>query len=76
MRAYDSMSIIKRILEGKDFQTRDELESYTRNLSKLTGLTGEWKLVDGIWLKDMAALKLHRGAIKPAFGEGPTTQEL
>lgn len=67
MRAYDSMSITKKILSARKFGSRDELEAYTRELEKLKGLTGDWTLVDGIWLKDMAALKLTRGAIKPLF---------
>lgn len=70
MRAYDSLSITKKILSARKMATRDELEAYTRGISKLTGLTGEWTLNDGIWLKNMGALKLSRGVIKPIFESG------
>lgn len=67
MRAYDSMAITRKILSAREFSSRDELESYTRGLTKLTGLTGEWNQVEGIWLKEMGALQLSRGNIKPVF---------
>jgi ABC-type branched-subunit amino acid transport system substrate-binding protein len=72
MRAYDSFKIVHDLLTGEEFSTRDELDMTIRGRENLSGLTGVWHLDDGVWLKEMLALKMRRGKIEKLFDD---TQE-
>ncbi len=66
MRSYDALKLSLKMLAGKGYQTRDEFNGAIRAQEELKGMTGSWKLVDGIWLKDMQTMMLHRGRIQDA----------
>lgn len=65
LRAYDATSIVTNILATTTFASRDELDIYIRGKEKLGGLTGNWKLEDGVWLKLMVPLRLRSNRIEP-----------
>lgn len=66
LRSYDALKLSLNMLAGKGYSTRDEFNGAIRNQEHLKGMTGVWKLVDGIWIKDMQAMVLHRGKIQDA----------
>lgn len=70
MRSYDALKTALGLLKNKNYQTRDEFNAAIRGKSKLEAMTGVWKLVDGIWIKEMQTLTLHRGRIKEAIITG------
>ncbi len=73
MRAYDSFKIVHDLLNAASFETRDELDMTIRSREDLSGLTGVWKLNDGVWMKKMLALKMRRGKIEKLFGKVDNT---
>ena len=66
MRSYDALKTALSLLNGKNYQTRDEFNASIRSKSRLEAMTGIWNLVDGIWIKDMETLVLQRGRIQQA----------
>lgn len=66
IRSYDALKTALSLLQGKNYQTRDEFNSSIRAQTQLKAMTGVWNLVDGIWIKDMQTLVLQRGRIKEA----------
>jgi ABC-type branched-subunit amino acid transport system substrate-binding protein len=67
MTAYDAFTVVNKVLSGQDFSSRDDLGSAMRSKEKLVGLTGEWTLQDGIWIKSMTAFKLRKGKVEKLF---------
>lgn len=67
MRSNDALGIALSVLDNAVFQSRDELDINIRSREVLAGVTGEWKMHDGVWLKDMAFLKLYKGKVNNAF---------
>ena len=59
-RAYESMLIVRSILEGQKFSERDELEKRVLELSAVKGITSNWQLLNGLWLKEMDILKVSK----------------
>jgi len=74
MRSYDALKTSLKLLNGKDYKTRDEFNAAIRGQTKLEAMTGVWNLVDGIWLKDMETLMLYRGRIKEATITEPAAE--
>lgn len=67
MRSNDALGIAVSILLSSTYQSRDELDISIRGKEVLSGVTGIWKMFDGVWIKDMAFLKLQRGKVQNAF---------
>lgn len=67
MRSNDALGIAISVLESTPFQSRDELDIHIRGKEVLSGVTGEWKMMEGVWIKDMAFLKLYKGKVNNAF---------
>lgn len=63
LRSYDSMNIALNLLGKNTFASRDELDMTIRGLQTISGETGKWNLLDGIWLKELATLHMRRGKI-------------
>lgn len=49
--------------------SRDDFDSRIKSQGKLRGLTTEWTLSEGVWLKQMNAMAITRGEIVKLFGE-------
>lgn len=64
MRAFDAFKVISNVLSENTPGTRDELEMLIRNKESFSGLTGNWFLNDGVWIKKMVPLKLRRGKVE------------
>lgn len=62
--AYEAMSLSQKILAGSNFEKRDQLESSLINLKQIEGVTSNWYLKDGIWIKNMDFLKVTKGKIE------------
>lgn len=56
--SYESMMIVNKILEKQVFDKREDLESRMLDLKEISGITSNWKLVNGLWLKDMDIMKI------------------
>jgi len=67
IRSFDALKIIGIILKDFSFTTRDELDVQLRMASSLSGLTGQWQMNEGIWIKQMATLLLDKGMITDVF---------
>jgi hypothetical protein len=67
MRAYDAFRIMDSLIASSDFQRRDEFDIYIRSKENLLGITGNWKLDEKVWIKDLVSLKLNRGKIEKIF---------
>ncbi len=63
MRGFDALKIITNINTDNNFTSRDELDIFMRKQKIITGITGQWELNEGIWLKEMNTLSMRRGKI-------------
>ena len=63
MRSYDAFKIIESLL-NTEFSDRSQLERIIRDKEFLSGLTGNWSLREGVWFKEMIALKLKKGKVE------------
>jgi ABC-type branched-subunit amino acid transport system substrate-binding protein len=63
LRSLDSMQIVINVLKDASFQSRDELDMAIRSMNEVSGQTGTWNLVDGVWIKNMASLHFRNGKI-------------
>ncbi|MBI99935.1 MAG: hypothetical protein CME67_01795 [Halobacteriovoraceae bacterium] len=62
--AFEGMNLALNILEDSKFDKREELERKLVNMQLIDGITGQWKLDEGIWLKDLDILKIQNNDIK------------
>ena len=69
MRGYDALNIAHSILFSEQFDKREGFDRYIQSKEKLIGLTGTWNLKEKLWLKDLSALKLHKGKVAKLFEE-------
>lgn len=76
MRSYDAYQIIMSLLKESEFSTRDEFDQSIRTKEELEGITGNWKLNDGIWIKEMSPLKIHRSKITSLYEELKPKEEV
>ena len=67
--SYEGMSVVANILQTHSFTTRDELELYMIQKGEINGITGSWKYDDGLWIKKMIPLKIHRGKAETLFND-------
>lgn len=57
--SFEAMDISLNIIEGTQFEKREELETRLINMKRLNGVTGSWNLKEGIWIKEMDFLKIY-----------------
>lgn len=70
LRGYDSLMIVNQLLKTSKFDSRDELDISLRSQAQIAGLSGQWKLKDGLWLKEMIPLRLKKDSFEKVFGGG------
>ncbi|MEI8347009.1 MAG: hypothetical protein WCG27_06055, partial [Pseudomonadota bacterium] len=75
-RSYDALSILTHTLGEKKVEGREEFDLYLREKKQIIGVTGQWSLRDGIWIKLMTPLQFQNNEIARMFGpnEGITIQ--
>jgi outer membrane PBP1 activator LpoA protein len=61
--AFEALDISLNIIHGTKFTKREELESRLINIGEVKGITGSWKLKEGIWIKNMDFLRIHNKRI-------------
>ncbi len=76
MRSFDALKIALSMLDIEELESRDELDMYIRTKSSLKGITGNWRLSEGVWLKDLLSLKLAKGRIEPIKAEAEYKEPL
>jgi tetratricopeptide (TPR) repeat protein len=57
---FEAVNLGINLIQMDNYQEREELEKGMLNVKLLSGVTGSWKLVDGIWMKDMSLLRISR----------------
>lgn len=63
--AYDSLKILSEVVEGdSSYETRQDLDVALSKKGNLQSETGAWKLLDDVWIKDMATFKIKREGIE------------
>ena len=70
VRGSDAFMIASKLISSAQFSSRDELDIYIRSKGVIAGQTGKWSLQDGLWLKEMAVLKLKRNGVENPFKNG------
>lgn len=75
LRSLDSMQIAINVLKDGSYESRDELDMAIRSMSEVAGHTGIWKLVDGVWIKEMASLHFRNGKISRLDSEVKTATD-
>ena len=61
---FDSLRITQNILTESKTTSRDELDLFVKGKTELMGLTGKWKLEEGVWMKDLGVYAIKRGKIE------------
>jgi tetratricopeptide (TPR) repeat protein len=67
LRSHDAFKIVSTLLAEDSFSSRDEFDFHIQKQNQLTGITGNWNLLEGIWLKKMVSLSLRRGKVENIF---------
>ncbi len=62
--AYDSLKILTDVIEGGAYQTRKDLDLALTKKGNLHSESGNWKLQDDIWIKDMNTFRIKREGIE------------
>ncbi|MBP9675094.1 MAG: ABC transporter substrate-binding protein, partial [Bacteriovoracaceae bacterium] len=65
--SFESFSMVYDIFSKTNIQNRDVLSQTLLQVPTLTGLTSTWRLVEGLWLKEMEILKFSAGKALPLF---------
>lgn len=63
--SYDSLSIVNDLFNANRIHDRGDLSKFLGSDSKLKGFTGEWKMSEGLWVKNLLPQKITRGEFEP-----------
>lgn len=58
MRSYDAFKIVENLLGKKVFENREKFDQSIRNKKTIQAMIGNWKYERGVWIKDMAAMRI------------------
>ena len=64
LRAYDSLMIASNLIGKEPLESRDVLDKSIRSKGSIVGLTGRWRLDDGVWIKEMGIHKIFGGEVE------------
>ena len=64
INAYDALNIVGQILEKEQINGREQLDVLIKNFKLLRGLSGQWAMIDGLWIKEMQVLKMHKDRVE------------
>lgn len=59
--AYDSLSIVNDLFNSNKIHDRGDLSKFLNSDSKIKGFTGEWKINEGLWVKNLLPQKITKG---------------
>lgn len=63
----DSMKIGAQLLSFKNISSREDFDKQLRELEAVKGMSSQWELQDGLWLKRMNAMTITRGDFVKLF---------
>ncbi len=63
-RAYVAMTIVHQLIKGQTFNAREDLEKRIFDIKQLKGFATSWRLIEGLWLKDMDILQISKRGFK------------
>lgn len=66
---FDAAKIAAQLVKDESPSQRTAFDDVLKSQKTLVGLSAEWKLVDGLWIKDMQPLVIRNGEIKKIFEE-------
>ena len=72
--SFNAMSVAANLVSSAKFSTRSEFENYIKGRSQISGLEGVWKNEEGVWVKEMSALRFNKNKVVSLFeenGAGP-----
>lgn len=58
---YEAFEIGRAILAGSDYKSRSDMEMKLLGFKTISGITGDWELIDSVWIKRMNLMSLYRG---------------
>lgn len=64
---YDSALVASKLISNSEISQRSVFDNQMRELAVLNGMTTNWTLTDGIWIKKMQPLVISNGDIKKVF---------
>jgi ABC-type branched-subunit amino acid transport system substrate-binding protein len=64
---YDGALLATQLIKDGELSQRSAFDKQLRDLGKLQGMTTEWVLVDGLWIKKMQPLVMKNGGIHKIF---------
>jgi ABC-type branched-subunit amino acid transport system substrate-binding protein len=64
---FDAAKIAAQLVRDDSPSQRTAFDENLKSQKSLVGLSAEWKLVDGLWIKDMQPLIIRNGEIKKLF---------
>lgn len=62
--AYEGMNLSLKVIRDSQFEKREELERKLINLQELEGITGQWSLSEGVWIKAMDVMSIRNNGIR------------
>ena len=63
--SYDALKIVSNIIEAEPtMSTRQDLDLALEKKGNIQGESGQWKLDEDIWMKDMATFKIKRDGVE------------
>lgn len=64
---YDSALLASQLIKDGSLSQRSAFDKQLRELANLKGMSTDWSLVDGLWIKKMQPLVMRNGEIKKIF---------
>lgn len=74
-RGYESFKLIADVIGKKEFEKRNELDEELISKKVLSGITSNWELNHGVWLKKMYVMRITRRSIKRHVFRPPVVSE-
>ena len=57
--SYEGMALAVTILENQNYAKREDMAQHILSIQKLEGITSNWSLNEGIWLKEMDIMTIQ-----------------
>lgn len=70
---HDAGMITAQLLKDNSVSDRSDFDAVLKKQAALTGLASQWKLSDGLWLKNMQPLAVRNGEIRKIFESDKTS---
>ncbi len=68
---YDAAKLATQVVKDGSHSQRSSFDADLKKQEALKGLAAQWRLADGLWIKDMQTLVVKNGEIKKLFEDEP-----